>query len=153
MPDTPTPTTIVTTATDLQPILQVLSDATTVNWNSSDSIDSILTKGLAAVAVFHPGLNVQHWEPVIIGISFLVVILEQTIRSYRKTHNVTTALQTLQAALEADRVISPPATIPAPPAPTPEPVFTPTPAPTGMSLADSLANAKSVTPGHNPNAS
>ena len=86
------PATITTAITDFTPILSALSTATSGQWQSPSFIDGLLVKGLAAVAVYHPGLKVGQWEPLILIGSVAIIALESGIRNFIKHKSVTQAI-------------------------------------------------------------
>lgn len=108
-----TPASLQTTLGDLSPVLSVLQQASVANADSSDWIDSLLTKGLAAAAIFHPSLNVGQWEPVIMAVSVALVVVENAVRRGLKQKKVSAALGVIETALKN-------APLPTIPAPTPD---------------------------------
>jgi len=104
-----------------QPIKDLITQITKANataLSSSQFLESLGTKAVAVIAMLHPGVNVAHWEPVIVYVSLAAVVVESGVRVWLSTHSLSAALRAAQAALltpSDPTTFTPPPTSSAPP--------------------------------------
>lgn len=87
-----TSTTTSSAVQDITSLVNTIRAATKIDWTSPSFIEGLAVKALAVVAIFHPGLNVGQWEPVILLGSTGIVGIESAIRGYLNHIKVTNAL-------------------------------------------------------------
>lgn len=63
------------------------------------NIDSVVTKGLAVVAIFHPGLSVGNYEPLVVVAALAAVVVEAGVRTFLRTHSLTQTLRAVEASV------------------------------------------------------